>query len=58
VLAGDEVPRASLGGTTRLGHTSWVRSRSDPDADQPDVNDLYLYPGFGAGAEKPVEGGI
>ncbi|NVK14492.1 MAG: type VI secretion system baseplate subunit TssG [Rhodobacteraceae bacterium] len=58
ILAGDEVPRASLGGTTRLGHTSWVRSRPDPDADQPDVNDLYLYPGLGAGAEMPVEGGI
>ncbi|UWQ60744.1 type VI secretion system baseplate subunit TssG (plasmid) [Leisingera caerulea] len=58
VLAGDEVPRASLGGTTRLGHTSWIRSRPDPDADQPDLNDLYLYPGFGAGAEERVEGGI
>ncbi|EBA14504.1 hypothetical protein RSK20926_01502 [Roseobacter sp. SK209-2-6] len=45
VLAGDAVPRASLGGTTRLGHTSWVRSRPDPDADQPDAEDLFLYPG-------------
>ncbi|MGR3620835.1 type VI secretion system baseplate subunit TssG [Pseudophaeobacter sp.] len=49
VLAGDAVPRASLGGTTRLGLTSWVRSRSDPERDPPDVDDLYLYPGLGAG---------
>ncbi|MEP2718115.1 type VI secretion system baseplate subunit TssG [Pseudophaeobacter sp.] len=49
VLAGDAVPRASLGGTTRLGHTSWIRSRPDPDQDQPDVDDLYLYPGISSG---------
>ncbi|MCD9149654.1 type VI secretion system baseplate subunit TssG [Pseudophaeobacter flagellatus] len=49
VLAGDAVPRASLGGTTRLGHTSWIRSRPDPEADQADVSDLYLYPGLHAG---------
>ncbi|MFK7751571.1 MAG: type VI secretion system baseplate subunit TssG [Sedimentitalea sp.] len=44
VLAGDEVPRASLGGTTRLGHTSWIRSRPDPDIEQPDAADLFLQP--------------
>lgn len=44
VLAGDEVPRASLGGTTRLGHTSWIRTRPDPDEQRPDAADLYLYP--------------
>jgi type VI secretion system protein ImpH len=49
VLAGDAVPRASLGGTTRLGHTSWIRSRPDPEADQADVSDLYLYPGLNTG---------
>lgn len=49
VLAGDAVPRASLGGTTRLGHTSWIRSRPDPDIDQPDVEDLFLYPGSSSG---------
>ena len=49
VLAGDAVPRASLGGMTRLGHTSWIRSRTDPDADQADVDDLYLYPGLSSG---------
>jgi type VI secretion system protein ImpH len=49
VLAGDAVPRASLGGMTRLGHTSWIRSRPDPDEDQADVDDLYLYPGLSSG---------
>lgn len=44
VLAGDEVPRASLGGTTRLGHTSWIRSRPEPDDARHDVDDLFLYP--------------
>ncbi|MBJ6372537.1 type VI secretion system baseplate subunit TssG [Sedimentitalea arenosa] len=44
VLKGDDVPRACLGTTTRLGHTSWVRSRSDADETRPDAADLYLYP--------------
>ncbi len=44
VLAGDEVPRASLGGSTRLGHTSWIKSRDDPDEHRPDAEDLILYP--------------
>lgn len=50
VLAGDDVPRASLGGMTRLGHTSWIRSRPDPDVNQPDLDDLYLYPASSSGA--------
>ena len=45
VLAGDEVPRSSLGGTTRLGQTSWIRSRPDPDQSRKDAADLFLYPG-------------
>ena len=49
VLAGDAVPRSSLGGATRLGHTSWIRSRPDPDKNQPDVDDLFLYPGISPG---------
>ncbi len=49
VLAGDAVPRSSLGGATRLGHTSWIRSRPDPDKDQADVDDLFLYPGVSSG---------
>lgn len=49
VLSGDAVPRSILGGETRLGHTSWIRSRPDPDADQPDVDDLFLYPGVSSG---------
>ncbi|WP_122074754.1 type VI secretion system baseplate subunit TssG [Pseudophaeobacter sp. EL27] len=49
VLAGDAVPRSSLGGATRLGHTSWIRSRPDPDKDQLDVDDLFLYPGISPG---------
>lgn len=44
VLAGDEVPRASLGGTTRLGHTSWIRTRPEADDLRPDAADLFLYP--------------
>ena len=56
ILAGDAVPRASLGGTTRLGHTSWVRTRPDPDLDQPDADDLYLYPGGSQGSETEYEG--
>ena len=40
VLRRDEVPRAVLGATTRLGHTSWIGGRTgDRDAD-----DLYLVP--------------
>ncbi len=58
VLAGDQVPRASLGGSTRLGHTSWIGSRPDPDAERPDVSDLYLYPGLGPAQDKSLEGGI
>jgi type VI secretion system protein ImpH len=44
VLAGDEVPRASLGGRTRLGHTSWIKTRPDADDIRPDAKDLFLYP--------------
>ena len=44
VLAGDEVPRASLGGTARLGLTSWIGSPADPDEERPDAEDLFLYP--------------
>ncbi|WP_319544410.1 type VI secretion system baseplate subunit TssG [Ruegeria conchae] len=46
VLAGDEVPRASLGGATQLGHTSWIKSRDEADTTQPDADDLILYPGY------------
>ena len=45
ILAGDEVPRASLGGATKLGHTSWIGSRQDMDETRADAEDLYLYPG-------------
>lgn len=45
ILAGDEVPRASLSGQTRLGHTSWIASRKDADEHRPDAADLYVYPG-------------
>ncbi|MEM8633072.1 MAG: type VI secretion system baseplate subunit TssG [Pseudomonadota bacterium] len=44
VLKGDEVPRAALGGTTRLGLVSWTGTRPDPDAERPDAADLYIYP--------------
>ena len=45
ILAGDDIPRASLGGTTRLGHTSWIASRRDDDETRPDAEDLFLHPG-------------
>lgn len=45
VLAGDEIPSASLGGTTRLGHTSWIRARTGEVEERSDVSDLFLYPG-------------
>lgn len=45
ILAGDDVPRAHLGGTTRLGHTSWIGTRQDMDEIRADAGDLYLYPG-------------
>lgn len=44
ILAGDEVPRASLGGQTRLGHTSWIKTRTGDDEPRRDVADLFLYP--------------
>ena len=44
VLAGDEVPRASLGGSTRLGHTSWIMTPTGDDEPRPDAEDLFLYP--------------
>lgn len=40
VLRGDEVPRATLGATTRLGQTSWVGTRKSTG----DADDLYLQP--------------
>jgi type VI secretion system protein ImpH len=51
ILKGDEVPRAALDGTTRLGMTSWLLSRKDwddYDEDRPDVTDLYLHTGITA----------
>jgi len=57
VLAGDEIPRASLGGTTRLGHTSWVTSRRDDDLERPDAEDLFLYPGAIAENRPGTAGG-
>ncbi|TNJ42334.1 type VI secretion system baseplate subunit TssG [Phaeobacter sp. B1627] len=57
VLDGDEVPRASLGGTTRLGHTSWIGTRRDPDAERADAEDLFLYPAHTAsGQNNSTEG--
>lgn len=44
ILAGQDVPRASLGGTTRLGHTSWLQPRKTDDTDRPDAADLFLHP--------------
>lgn len=53
ILAGADIPRASLGGTTRLGHTSWIRTRPDADDTRPDAEDLFLYPQNNAAADRP-----
>ncbi len=42
VLAADDVPRASLGGATRLGHTSWIGDKDEDNAS--DAEDLFLHP--------------
>ncbi|MEW9921697.1 type VI secretion system baseplate subunit TssG [Marimonas sp. MJW-29] len=44
VLRGEEVPRAVLGGTTRLGQTSWVEPKNETDEPRPDAEDLFLTP--------------
>lgn len=44
VLKGREVPRAVLGGTTRLGHTSWIGSGQSERDTRPDAEDLFLNP--------------
>lgn len=41
VLSAGEVPRSVLGGTTALGHTSWLGMRRD---NARDADDLYLAP--------------
>ncbi|MAC81209.1 MAG: type VI secretion system baseplate subunit TssG [Rhodobacteraceae bacterium] len=49
ILKGDEVPRTSLGGSTRLGLLSWTGAKPDPDDTRPDAEDLYIYPRLGPG---------
>lgn len=44
ILKGDEVPRSVLGGTTRLGQTSWVDTKREDDTARPDAGDLFLTP--------------
>ena len=44
ILKGDQVPRSVLGGTTRLGQTSWVDLKRDDDTPRPDAADLFLTP--------------
>jgi type VI secretion system protein ImpH len=44
ILKGDEVPRSVLGGTTRLGQTSWVDMKRDDDTPRADAEDLFLTP--------------
>lgn len=44
ILKGDEVPRSVLGGSTRLGQTSWVEPKRDDDTPRPDAADLFLTP--------------
>ena len=58
VLAGDAVPRASLGGKTRLGHTSWIATPRDDEAERPDAEDLFLYPAAPADGAGPGMTGL
>ena len=51
VLKAEDVPRASLGATTALGHTSWVGARRD-NADK-DADDLFLTPPSIAKRNRP-----
>lgn len=44
ILKGEEVPRSVLGGTTRLGQTSWVEMKRMDDSVRPDAGDLFLTP--------------
>ncbi|KIN70272.1 Type VI secretion protein, VC A0111 family [Sulfitobacter noctilucae] len=44
ILKGEDVPRAVLGGTTRLGQSSWVDMKKDDDTPRPDAGDLFLAP--------------
>ena len=44
ILKGDEVPRSSLGGKTRLGQTSWVDMKRNDDTPRADAKDLFLTP--------------
>ncbi len=53
ILAGDEVPRARLDGTTRLGHTGWIGGRLGGDDERPDAEDLFLHPGLNGTAAQP-----
>ena len=48
VLTGREVPRASLGGTTRLGQTSWIGSGQEARETRADAEDLYLHAAYAA----------
>jgi type VI secretion system protein ImpH len=47
ILRGEDVPRAKLGGDTRLGHTSWVILKNE-DETRPDAGDLFLTPRWSA----------
>lgn len=58
VLAGDAVPRTSLGGKTRLGHTSWIATRRDDEAERPDAEDLFLFPAAPADGAGPGMTGL
>ncbi len=44
ILKGDQVPRSSLGGTTRLGQNSWVEAPKTDDTPRADAGDLFLAP--------------
>ncbi|MFK7837105.1 MAG: type VI secretion system baseplate subunit TssG [Sulfitobacter sp.] len=56
ILKGDEVPRSVLGGTTRLGQTSWVDMKSDDDQLRPNAEDLFLSPRRGLTDHIMTEG--
>ncbi|MEP5729432.1 MAG: type VI secretion system baseplate subunit TssG [Sulfitobacter sp.] len=56
ILKGDDVPRSSLGGATRLGQTSWITMKQDSDEPRPDAGDLFLAPQRRFGPQMTPEG--
>ncbi len=51
ILKAAEVPRAALGASSALGHTSWIGKRRDAGTD---ADDLYLSPPYVLRRQRPA----